>query len=1026
MQLWTFDLIAFLVVFNNNLLFIKFLKVGDGMKRSLSGRSLMAGLLVGLLLGCGGAESPSGGGLKAESPTMPSPVDSSGAKAGMNGLLAVPEAQEGVAIDGVRKQGGALNGSAATSVFVDELAPNERVTALVVCAGSLVDSITVQTNTRTLPKRGGSGGACATVHLMEGEQILRMSGLAFSGANGAIRQLTFQTSSGRTFGPYGAAGAQASDANTSRFSSTIAHGMSGRFKGFSGFQGVYAGFSVITQINMLDDSAGGRGGAPFIERLRADETLKTVTICYRPDAFVHSIQMRTSLGLMPKHGTDWPGLPCQTTEMAEGEYIVRLFGSAGNFVDSLGFATNKGRQFGPWGGTGGAPFEQVSDAGRFVGLFGRSGSWLDQIGLMQPGAGTGAWNFMDRLPSNQTVSHVQVCTGSRDGGDRVLHSLQVLYDNGRKKLALNGGWFKPNDTQCQDIALAPNEFIVEASGTHDQFITSVAFRTNQGRLMGPYGDGRGRQGYLIRNPNASQFMGFVGRTDGSMQKRDGHVMALDFAAPDVYPLVKRPDASAAQMGWWDNVVPWPVMGIHSAVLADGSVMTYGSGRSGLQGSQFEFDIWSPWLGVADPSHLTLPNGLGTDIFCGGQSLLSSGKVLIAGGDNRGEFSKLADASARNGGIKNTSIYDPLSKSLTEGAPLMFARWYATQVTLPSGRILVAGGTDENYQANDTPEIYTPGQGWRLLKGMKNMGAKAFYPRIFTTSWTKDGDQAFQITPDSGKIFRLNPDDNNGQGAIVDTGVSLPGPASWGTPSAQIAPNTVLLALDSGETVIVSFPWTEGAKPTIVPAGRMKQSRIWGNFTVLPTGEVLANGGALPNLVSAADMSTYAEIWSPKTKAWRIVSSEMRPRAYHSSALLLADGRVLSSGGGAPETAGVNNLNSQIFSPPYFFQANGAPSSRPVIARAPAQLKAFRNQRFAIETAQAADIQRVTLVKLSSVTHSFNSEQRFIELAFQKKDARTLSVSEPWDWYIAPPGFYMLSIIDRKGVPSASKIIRIER
>ena len=149
------------------------------------------------------------------------------------------------------------------------------------------------------------------------------------------------------------------------------------------------------------------------------------------------------------------------------------------------------------------------------------------------------------------------------------------------------------------------------------------------------------------------------------------------------------------------------------------------------------------------------------------------------------------------------------------------------------------------------------------------------------------------------------------------------------------------------------------------------------------------------------------------------------RQYHSTTLLLPDGRVLSSGGGICGTCdqvGYLAKNAEIFSPPYLFDADGTLAARPAIDAAPTATS--YGAAMEIATANPASISKVALVRLGAVTHSVNMEQRYIPLSFTA-GATSITATAPANANVAPPGPYMLFIIDANGVPSVARMVSVQ-
>ena len=136
--------------------------------------------------------------------------------------------------------------------------------------------------------------------------------------------------------------------------------------------------------------------------------------------------------------------------------------------------------------------------------------------------------------------------------------------------------------------------------------------------------------------------------------------------------------------------------------------------------------------------------------------------------------------------------------------------------------------------------------------------------------------------------------------------------------------------------------------------------------------------------------------------------------------------MLSSGGGicdACDTAGYLGKNAQIFTPPYLFKKDGSGelAPRPAISSAPSALA--YGAAFQITTPNAASIRKAALLRLGAVTHSTNMEQRYVPLSFSAGSGE-LTATGPQNANVAPPGVYMLFIIDAAGVPSVAKMIQV--
>jgi len=478
-----------------------------------------------------------------------------------------------------------------------------------------------------------------------------------------------------------------------------------------------------------------------------------------------------------------------------------------------------------------------------------------------------------------------------------------------------------------------------------------------------------------------------------------------------------PLATSGVQAAWDTylrgafgpVVSWPLIAIHAALLPDGRVLTYGTDGLGRQGAQFIYDVWDPSLGTGQPSHLTLPNTTGADTFCSGQIVLPrSGAVLLMGGDR-------SINGVRNYSINDVNLFDWRSNALYSAqSPMQFLRWYPTVLTLASGDTLVLGGRSDPQSYVPTPEVYSEGAGWRSLIGAVSDDAYGIRNWSYPRAWQSPNGKVFIATVWGGTYF-LDPVASAGRGALQRTPLNLP-PGDDYLPAVMYAPGKVLALRRLNRAIIIDL---QGAQPRSTQVTGVGQDRFHGSATVMADGQVLVSGGSMVSNL-AWGVAYTARIWNPANNSWVTTPAAKRMRLYHSVALLLPDARVLLAGGGAPGPQ--NNLNAEIYSPPYLYRKDftGTLAHRPSITYAPTT--ATWGEQIVLDT-DSTSISRVTLVKTGSATHTVDFDQRFMALSYTAQGSR-LRVTMPAQPAEAPPGFYMLFVFDQQGVPSVARILRL--
>jgi hypothetical protein len=479
-------------------------------------------------------------------------------------------------------------------------------------------------------------------------------------------------------------------------------------------------------------------------------------------------------------------------------------------------------------------------------------------------------------------------------------------------------------------------------------------------------------------------------------------------------IVISPLPAEATRGAWGPVVNWDIVPLHMSLLPTGKIFAWG--KTDVADTMGMPRVWDPSQGPPSTAQMIDVNEM---LFCAGHTLMPDGSLMIAGGHH------MDDA-----GIKVTYFYGP-NGSWTKGPDMAHGRWYPTLTVLPDGDVLTMAGRNEAGTVVRTPELWN-GSGWTQLTGAGQLEIP-YYPRNFVApdgrifyagervmsrwfnvagagSWTNGPTHIWPFNRDYGTAVMYEP------GKILYTGGG--GHTSWPTPDATAtAPTATAEKIDLNQP---SAQWQS--------AGSMSAPRRHLNSTILPDGQVLITGGTRgAGFVNIAEGNAVkaAEVWNPATGQWRTLASNSRMRVYHSVTLLLPDGTVLHGASGdamAIQPGGgvvpvPPERNHEIFSPPYLFRG-----ARPVISSAPASVG--YQQTFSVATPNAAQVTGVRWIRLGSVTHAFDMSARANTLTFTPT-ATGVEVTAPANPNLAPPGHYLLFILNRNGVPSEGQVIKVQ-
>jgi plastocyanin len=384
-----------------------------------------------------------------------------------------------------------------------------------------------------------------------------------------------------------------------------------------------------------------------------------------------------------------------------------------------------------------------------------------------------------------------------------------------------------------------------------------------------------------------------------------------------------------------------------------------------------------------------------------------------------EHAFLNDATGRllvHGGFtpRESFLFDPATRQWSRLPQTADERFYSATLTLADGRVMTLFGS-----ASKSIEIFDPGAGtWGapIPVPLPDMAHHVFYP------WT-------YLLP-SGKLFIAGPHvptqrfDWNPAVANLESFATIAGDRSSGgekgtsvllplrpplyEPRVLIAGGDFGPAQQTAEIIDLA-----AATPTWTALPNLNQPRPQQvNTVLLPDGRVFLAGG-----IDATDGGP-AELFDPENPSagWELCATMSIPRGYHSAAILLADGSVLMGGDRPGAWKSGETTAHERYYPSYYFLA------RPVIAGAPAMTAYGAN--FDVQTPTPGAIAEVVLLKPGAVTHGWNMSQRLIACAIVGGAAGSVRVQAPPNGNVAPPGDYLLFLVDAGRVPSTGRWIRL--
>jgi Domain of unknown function (DUF1929)/Concanavalin A-like lectin/glucanases superfamily/Galactose oxidase, central domain len=500
----------------------------------------------------------------------------------------------------------------------------------------------------------------------------------------------------------------------------------------------------------------------------------------------------------------------------------------------------------------------------------------------------------------------------------------------------------------------------------------------------------------------------------------------------------------ADVGAW-QVLPFhsEVLAVHAALLPSGDVLfAAGSGNSltRFQSPDFGDVAKKIWVSVVWDPTISPPPGNDTnffhpatphdgggkvlDFFCGGETFLPDGRLLSAGGTL-----VFAHPGAGFTGRADTVVFDPATEQWAGRHLMQHGRWYPSLINLGDGRVLVTAGLSETGRRNTSIETFFPGSNsWQVSRTPQQFGGLPLYAHLYLLA---DGSVCYAGGHmDDGPADALRLDLSRDPVVVTP----LPGLsqvsardqcASVLLPPAQAQRVMIMGGAPGGGDAIKDVDVVDFSDPHPVyrPAAALAKGRKHLNATLLPDRTVLVTGGSGRN--EAAPLATNeAEVYDPGTDTWQTLAAASVTRMYHSVALLLPDGRVVTAGGNPKQGTHVEwdndpneEMRLEIYSPPYLFRG-----ARPVIDAVSAEWR--YGQTVNIASPDAEHLRWASLIRPGSTTHSFNTSQRLVDLPITAQAAGSVQVTVPAEPNLAPPGWYMLFLTDNNRVPSAARWIHL--
>lgn len=515
-----------------------------------------------------------------------------------------------------------------------------------------------------------------------------------------------------------------------------------------------------------------------------------------------------------------------------------------------------------------------------------------------------------------------------------------------------------------------------------------------------------------------------------------------------------------EVGKWHVIEPeFDHLPVHMALLHTGEVLAFGgsANEQKMQGRWYPPEIFTPdYTWETDGETRQIPStGTDGDLFCAGHAYLPDGRLFIAGGTFRydGLFGIEATFPPFSG-LEQAYIFDPKDYSWTRINNMKHGRWYPTCVMLGDGRICTFAGLTKwpPWLILNRQEICTQKENdnfeWEYMEGANKF--LPLYPRIhlmpngelfysgsynthMTFPFTLYGFHRGTYKPGEKGWTKIDNPKNMHRQEGTSVLMPLHPPYNEWRVMLMGGGNTI------GEEITKTTEFVEFNDDGFLRSYQsdidqeMNYERYYVYATILPDENILVSGGKrghvghhhghkmckdmrTDNPMHTEDAVNVAEMYMTERKCWKKMAKMTVDRLYHANALLLPDGRVMMAGSNPARKCFEKRI--EMYYPPYLFRGE-----RPTITSNPGAIK--YGTKFEIETPEVEEIEKVVLIRPSNTTHCLNPEQRYVRLVSEKETkggGTVLSATVPKSNNVAPPGYYMLFILNQKQIPSIAKFV----